>query len=282
MAGRKRNTKKISKKESKSKVRGRKKYASKRSFFGKIFHFLLWVVIWFFIISIGLTVIYKWVNPPVTPLMIGRALKEDASINKTWKGLEEISPYMVTAALASEDNRFLGHRGFDFGAIQKALDYNKSHSRTHGASTISQQTAKNVFLWQGRSWLRKGMEVYFTFLIERIWGKERIMEVYLNVIEMGNGIYGAEAAAQHYFNCSAKQLSAYQAAAITACYPNPRRWNPAHPTSYIQGRISSIRRLMPKMGKVAFDKESRRKARERYLQAEEKRIKKNGGKRIQL
>lgn len=282
MSGKKPNTKKKLKRESNSSDKGKKKSSSKRSPLGRFFHFFLIVIKWFFIISIGLTILYKWINPPITPLMIGRSLREDASIEKKWKDLDEISPYMITAALASEDNRFLGHRGFDFSAIQKALDYNKSHSRTHGASTISQQTAKNVFLWQGRSWLRKGMEVYFTFLIEHIWGKERIMEVYLNVIEMGDGIYGAEAAAHHYFNRSAKKLSSYQAAAITACYPNPRKWNPSHPTGYIQGRISSIQRLMPKMGKVSFDRESRKKARERYLQAEEKRIKKNGGKRIQL
>lgn len=200
---------------------------------------------------------------------------------KEWKELDEISVYMVQAAIASEDNRFCGHRGFDFSAIQRAVDYNKTHSRTIGASTISQQTAKNVFLWPGRSWIRKGFEVYFTFLIEHLWGKERIMEVYLNVIEMGHGIYGAEAAAQHYFHRPAKNLTAYQSALITACYPNPRKWDPSHPTAYIFARAGHITYLMPKMS-YRFDKESLEKARERYKEAEEKRIEKNNGKRLDL
>lgn len=260
----------------------RKKNGSKRSFLGKAGRLLLWVVIGFFVITIGTTVLYKWVNPPVTLLMVNRALKEHVGIDKSWKKLEEISPHMMTAALASEDNRFLGHRGFDFSAIQKAIDYNKTHKQTHGASTISQQTAKNVFLWQGRSWFRKGMEVYFTFLIEHIWGKERIMEVYLNVIEMGNGVYGAEAAAQRYFHLPASRLSAYQSALITACYPNPRRWNPASPTPYIRQRAASIQQLMPKIGTPRFDSEHLQKARTRYKEAERKRVAKNGGKRLQL
>ena len=258
----------------------RKKSRSKKGR-GRFWKVLGWIVCGFFAFTILLTLIYRWVNPPITPLMIIRSLQGEAR-EKEWKPLDEISVYMVQAAMASEDNRFCGHRGFDFKAIQMAIDYNKTHDKKRGASTISQQTAKNVFLWPGRSWIRKGFEVYFTFLIEHLWGKERIMEVYLNVIEMGHGIYGAEAAAQQYFHRPAQQLTSYQAALITACYPNPRRWNAGHPTAYIYGRAGHIQWLMPKMGKVSFEKEDLKKARERYLEAEKKRIEKNDGKRLKF
>lgn len=204
------------------------------------------------------------------------------TIEKEWKNLDEISNNMITAAVASEDNNFYGHRGIDFGAVQKAINYNKIHSKVRGASTISQQTAKNVFLWSKRSWIRKGFEVYYTFLIEQIWGKERIMEVYLNVIEMGHGIYGVEAAAKHYFHRSAKKLNANQSSLIAACFPNPRKWNPAHPTGYIMNRALVIQSLIPKMPPPKFDKEHLEKARERYEKKEKKRIEKNGGKRLQF
>ena len=169
------------------------------------------VVLICFLLSIFVTILFRWVNPPVTPLMVIRKVQHGYSIEKKWKPIEEISPNMYKAAIASEDNYFLGHRGFDVIAIDQAVK-EREHGRKRGASTISQQTAKNVFLWPRSSWIRKGFEVYYTFLIETFWSKERIMEVYLNVIEMGPGIYGAEAAAQHYFHCSAKHLSARQAA----------------------------------------------------------------------
>ena len=254
-----------------------KKSVKKRR--GRFWRILLWIIGGYVAFSVLLTLAYRWVNPPITPLMVIRSLEGEPRV-KEWKDLSEISPKLVQAAVASEDNRFCGHHGFDFSAIQRAIDHNKKYNRKQGTSTISQQTAKNVFLWPGRSWIRKGFEVYYTFLIEHLWGKERIMEVYLNVIEMGHGIYGAEAAAQHYFHCSAKRLNARQAALITACYPNPRRWSPAKPTSYIQGKAATIQRLMPKMGRISFEKENLEKARERYLKAEEKRIEKNDGKRL--
>ena len=256
-----------------------KKSGKKRR--GRFWRILLWIIGGYVAFSLLLTLAYRWVNPPITPLMVGRSLGGEPRM-KSWVPLEDISPKLVQAAVASEDNRFCGHRGFDFSAIQRAIDHNKTHERKWGASTISQQTAKNVFLWPGRSWIRKGFEVYYTFLIEHLWGKERIMEVYLNVIEMGHGIYGAEAASQQYFHCSAKKLNAQQAALLTACYPNPRRWNPAHPTPYIRRSAARIQRLMPKMGRIRFDKESLQKARERYLEAEEKRIAKNDGKRLKF
>ena len=160
---------------------------------------------------------------------------------------------------------------FNIGQIERAMKENEKGKRKLGASTISQQTAKNVFLWPSRSWVRKGCEVYFTFLIEHFWSKERIMEVYLNVIEMGDGIYGCEAAAQHYFHKSAKSLTRREAALITACYPAPLKRNPAKPTAYLNRRATQISALSLKFGKIKFDEESLRKAEERYQKREEKR-----------
>lgn len=188
----------------------------------------------------------------VTPLMITRLFeqafneKRDMRLSKKWKPLSEISASMPLAVKASEDQKFEEHFGFDLEAIEKAQKYNAKHKgrRLKGASTISQQTAKNVFLWQGRSWFRKGMEVYFTFLIELFWPKERIMEMYLNVIEMGDGIYGVEAASQEYFKKPASKLNNSEAALIAACLPNPRKWNPAKPTRYIQRKKTWILKHM--------------------------------------
>ena len=197
-------------------------------------------------------------------------------IEKKWKPIEEISPYMYRAAIASEDNYFLGHNGFDVIAIDQAVKERKSGVRKRGASTISQQTAKNVFLWPKSSWLRKGFEVYYTFLIETFWGKERIMEVYLNVIEMGPGIYGAEAAAQHYFHCSAKQLSARQAALITACYPAPLHRNPARPSGYLNRQAGVIQGRMARYGNPKFTDEYIKGCRKRYKEAVKKWEKRKG------
>ncbi|MCR4858322.1 MAG: monofunctional biosynthetic peptidoglycan transglycosylase [Bacteroidales bacterium] len=220
-----------------------------------------------FLLSIFFPFIYRWVNPPVTPLMVIRKVQHGYSIEKKWKPLEEISPYMVRAAIASEDNYFLGHNGFDVIALDQVLKERKSGTRKRGGSTISQQTAKNVFCWPRSSWIRKGVETYYTFLIELFWPKERIMEVYLNVIEMGPGIYGAEAAAQHYFHCSAKHLSAHQAALITACYPAPLKRNPARPSGHLSHNASVIQGRMARYGNPRFDKEYIQGCHERYLKA---------------
>jgi len=254
-------------------AKGKKKKSKKKSkgLVSKLVRYLIYIALSFFGLSISLALLYKWVNPPITPLMIIRKINDGESIQKKWVNLTDISPDMVAAAIASEDNNFLGHKGFDFGAIQKAIDESKKGKRKRGASTISQQTAKNVFLWTGKSWIRKGLEVYCTFLIETCWSKERIMEVYLNVIEMGNGVYGSQAAANHYFNVSAKSLNRRQACLITACYPNPRKWNPARPTLYITNRANNISSLIPKLGKISFDDENIKKAQERYKEREEKR-----------
>lgn len=222
------------------------------------------IILVLFIISIVLPLAYRWINPPFTPLMVIRKVQHGAPIEKEWRDIEEISHYMVDCAVASEDNNFLSHRGFDWGAVQKAINERKKGKRERGASTISQQTAKNVFLWPGHSWIRKGGEVYFTFLIETFWSKERIMEVYLNVIEMGDGVYGAEAAAQHYFHKSAAKLSLRESALITACYPAPLKRNPARATGYLNKRAGQISSLSRKIGRIKFDKESIAKAKERY------------------
>lgn len=224
-----------------------------------LFRFLKYFLILFFGSSVLFVVLYRFLNPPVTPLMMIRLGQqkingEPMQLKKDWKSLKDISPQLQLAVVASEDNHFIEHSGFDFEAIKKARDYNdnKKGRKIHGASTISQQTAKNVFLWSGRSWIRKGLEVYFTFLIETVWGKKRIMEVYLNVIEMGDGIYGAEAASQKYFNKPAAYLSRDQAALIAAILPNPRKWNPSRPSAYLLNREQWILWNMANIGKVEY------------------------------
>ncbi|PRY89950.1 monofunctional biosynthetic peptidoglycan transglycosylase [Mongoliibacter ruber] len=216
----------------------------------KFFRLILKLVLWFFVITIGLTVVYKFVPVPLTPLMLIR-LAEQATdsekslkLYKDWVSIDKISKHAPQAVFASEDQKFMDHNGFDIEEMKKVWESNKTGKKIRGASTISQQTAKNVFLWPGRNLVRKGLEAYFTVLIEFIWGKERIMTVYLNVIEMGEGIYGIEAAAQHNFNKPAEKLSRNEAALIAAVLPNPRRWSPARPTPYILGRQVWILRQM--------------------------------------
>jgi monofunctional biosynthetic peptidoglycan transglycosylase len=235
-----------------------------------------------FLFSLLLPVAYRWINPPITPFMLIRKVQDGSPIQKKWVDLEDISPNMVVCAMAAEDNNFLGHSGFDWGAIQKVIDLRKEGNKKRGGSTISQQTAKNVFLWSGRSWLRKGLESYFTFLIETFWSKRRIMEVYLNVIEMGNGIYGAEKAADIYFHTTAKKLTLRQSALITACYPDPRHRNPAKPTSYLNRRCDAICQLTKHFGKINFSQEQIKAAQERFKAREEKRREKMDGKLLEL
>jgi len=210
-----------------------------------IFRIIRYSLILFFGSSIFFTLLYRFVNPPVTPLMLIRVAENIAdgkspSINKDWASIEDISPNLVLAVIASEDNNFESHYGVDFKAIEKANKLNKRGKKIRGASTITQQTAKNTFLWPARTYVRKGLELYFTGLVELVWGKKRIMEVYLNVIEMGDGIYGAEAASQEYFHKSAKKLSSAEAASIAAVLPNPRKWRPDRPTAYIARKKSWI------------------------------------------
>lgn len=214
-------------------------------------YILIYIPISLILLSIIWVVLLKWVPVYYTPLMAIRSIEyrndPDFKSTKNWKSLDEISNKMVYAVIASEDNRFEEHNGFDFIEIKNAINDSKKGKRLRGASTISQQTAKNVFLFPGRSWIRKGLECYFTLLIEWIWGKERIMEVYLNVAETGMGLYGVEAAAQKYFKKSASKLNSYESSLIAASLPNPLKRNPAKPTNYMIKRASQIRSLMNKI-----------------------------------
>jgi monofunctional biosynthetic peptidoglycan transglycosylase len=202
------------------------------------------LVVWFLIIAVaipvGLTAVYRFVPPPITFLMIQRMF-EGHGLHRRWRPLSEISPALPRAVVAAEDQRFCEHNGFDFKAIEKAMEHNERRpNRIRGGSTISQQTAKNVFLWPRRSYVRKGLEAYFTLLIETMWGKQRIMEVYLNTVEWGPGVYGAEEAARRNFGIGADDLSASQAARLAAILPSPLKWRAAHPGPYVQRRSRKV------------------------------------------
>lgn len=205
------------------------------------------LAIGFLVLSVTLTLIYGVMPVPCTLLMLERCVEQKMDghpmkLDRTWVPFDRISPNLPRAVATAEDQKFEEHFGFDYEAIRKAAKYNERHHgrRVRGASTISQQCAKNVFLWPSRSWPRKGLEVYFTFLIETLWSKERIMEVYLNVVEMGPGVYGAESAARYYFHKPAARLSRLEAARIAAILPNPRRWSASRPTPYIIRRTNWI------------------------------------------
>lgn len=215
----------------------------------KILRILRNILLFFFISTISVVILYRFMPVYFTPLMIIRCIQQISDGEKTvlkhkWVPFEEISKSLPMAVIASEDNRFASHNGFDFIEIQKAVKENEKRKRKRGASTITQQTAKNVFLWPKSSWLRKGFEVYFTVLIELFWSKERIMTVYLNSIEMGKGIYGAEAVAKSHFNTTAKKLTANQCALIAASLPNPVRFNSGKPSAYLLKRQTQILKLM--------------------------------------
>ncbi|MBK8585761.1 MAG: monofunctional biosynthetic peptidoglycan transglycosylase [Bacteroidetes bacterium] len=220
----------------------------------RIFRILFKACLWFIAISIVSVLFFRFVPIPVTPLMLIRCVEQkwdgkEMKLKKDWVPLEKISSAMPLAVIAAEDQKFEEHFGFDLEAIKKAEKYNKRHQgkKTKGASTISQQTAKNVFLWPNRSWIRKGFEVYFTFLIEIFWSKQRIMEVYLNVIEMGNGVYGVEAAAQEYFHKPASKLSVREAALIAAILPSPLKWSPVKPNARVQKKASRIMHFISRL-----------------------------------
>ncbi|MDH6353870.1 monofunctional biosynthetic peptidoglycan transglycosylase [Dysgonomonas sp. PH5-45] len=229
----------------------------------KILKWIRNIVIGLFIFSILQVVLAKFIPVYYTPLMVSNNLKQLFDGKKVvcqhkWVPLSEISPKLPLAVVASEDNLFLDHSGFDFKQIQIAMEEAEKGKRQRGASTISQQTAKNVFLWQGKSFVRKGLEAYYTVLIELIWGKQRIMEVYLNSIEMGENIYGAEAVVRSRFHKPAKDLSSGQCALIAATLPNPIRFNSAKPSAYILKRQAKIQRLMKQVKPVDFsDKDSK-------------------------
>ena len=210
---------------------------------------LLWVVGLFLLTSLGAVLAYKWLPVPCTPLMIIRLVEQgrdgrELTLRHEWVSLEDMSADLPLAVWACEDQNFFVHHGFDFKAISEAIDEAEHGGRRRGASTISQQTAKNVFLWPQSSWLRKGFEVYFTLLIEWLWDKHRIMEVYLNSVEMGDGIYGAEAVAQAHFGCTAKQLTREQCALIAVSLPNPLKMNSGQPSAYLRKRQTWALRQM--------------------------------------
>lgn len=229
-----------------------------RKFFRKLLKYLIFSIIGVLVISILLVLSMRWVNPIGTALMVERKVEswragEPIDLQREWRGWYQISDSLKLAVIASEDQNFPYHHGFDMEAIQQALKHNAEGSgNLRGGSTISQQVAKNIFLWSGRSWLRKGIEVWFTAWIELLWSKERILEVYLNSVEWGNGIFGAEAAAQYYFKTSARQLTKQQASLLAAVLPNPRNWNPAKPTAYINSRGVFIQRQMDNLGGNTF------------------------------
>ena len=213
----------------------------RRSIFGRLVRWLFLGVLVFGLVGpVVVVAIYRFVPPPMTYLMVERMF-EGHGFDRRWVPLNHISPELVRSVIGAEDARFCEHHGFDWNAIQKAAEHNEDRpGKIRGGSTISQQTAKNVFLWPHRDYVRKGLEAWFTVLIETIWGKERIMEVYLNSIEWGPGVYGAEAAAQTNFHTSAARLSAAQAARLAAIIPKPLAWKAARPGAYIQKRGGHI------------------------------------------
>ena len=206
----------------------------------RVLRFLFWTVLWFVGLSFALVILYRFVPVPVTATMV----MDENGITKDWTPLSRIDPNMVAAVIAGEDGKFCEHNGFDREAIEEAIRRNQQGGRIRGGSSISQQTAKNVFLWQGGGYFRKGLEAWFTVLIEQIWGKRRIMEVYLNVAEWGAGIYGAEAAAQHWFGKSASELTRTEAARLAAILPSPRRYQAAEPGPFVRRRARSIQAAM--------------------------------------
>lgn len=229
-----------------------------KGFFQKLKQWFFKTVIVFFITSILAVIAFKWIPVPFTPLMLIRNVEQwteskSATFTHKWVAMSEISPNLAKAVVVSEDQKFLQHSGFDVEAIEKAYEGNKKGKKIKGGSTITQQTAKNVFLWPQRSYVRKGFEVYFTFLIEVFWSKERILEVYLNSIEMGDGVYGAEAASQHWFRKSAKKLSTYEAASIAAILPNPRKYKAVRSSNYVDRRKNWILRQMGYFGPLNFE-----------------------------
>ncbi len=236
----------------KSKSRKKKSTRSRKvtsTLAGKVKKFLLYIIGAFFLLSLASVWVYKYVNPPTTPLLFIRWAQSGFDTNRPlllgdWIALEDISPQLVRAVITSEDQKFERHNGFDWAAVRRAIDVNIQSNRLVGASTISMQTARNVFLWQNRDWFRKGLEAYFTFLIEIFWSKQRILEVYLNIIEWGDGVFGCRDAAQGHLNRSVERLSPLESAWLAAILPNPRRWTEPAYERRVRGRQQVILRRM--------------------------------------
>ncbi|OTQ72337.1 MULTISPECIES: monofunctional biosynthetic peptidoglycan transglycosylase [unclassified Gilliamella] len=214
------------------------------------------IVIGFVLVSVFIILLMRWVNPFGSMLMVERKIAHwNISQQRTWKDWDQISDNIKIAVIAAEDQNFADHWGFDFKAINRALIYNQKNRKIRGASTITQQVAKNIFLWPSRSWIRKGIESWFTVWIELIWSKQRTLEIYLNSVEWGEGIFGIEAASRHYFNVSASQLTPYQASLLAATLPNPRKWSPANPDDKIQKKAEWIRGQMSNLGGKSYLKQ---------------------------
>ena len=228
----------------------------------RIFGWVFRLIAGFVIASIALVIIYRFIDPPLTPLMLIRPVEGLAGgrfvgIDMEWIDIDDVNPALLRSVIAAEDGKFFSHAGVDIKALQRARAYNErmKGKRVHGGSTITMQCARNVFLWQGRNYIRKGLEIYFSYLMEFFWSKKRILEVYVNVIEWGDGVYGVEAASRKYFGVSASRLDSRQAALLASVLPNPRRWSPAAPTKYISGRASTIRKRASGvgLGPLGFD-----------------------------
>jgi monofunctional biosynthetic peptidoglycan transglycosylase len=220
------------------------KKETKTGFWSRFWQICKRVFLILFVSHLVYVILLRWVDPPITITQLTNWVQGNG-LNRDYVDRTDISAQAMLAVMASEDQLFYEHSGFDWERIQAAMRHNERRpNKIRGGSTISQQTAKNVFLWQGRSWIRKGLEVYFTAMIELLWGKKRILEVYLNVIEMGKGVFGAEAAAQYYFGKSAKQLTRREAAMIAASLPNPKRYKVKPASRYVQGRSNFILRQM--------------------------------------
>ncbi|WP_172587605.1 monofunctional biosynthetic peptidoglycan transglycosylase [Shewanella xiamenensis] len=223
----------------------------------RVFTWLAKLVLGLFFTSILSVVLLRFIDPPMWSWRIERALFPPAPITEVrhqWRSLEQISPELQLAVIAAEDQKFAGHSGFDLDAISSAIEYNQKGKKVRGASTLSQQAAKNLFMWSSRSFIRKGIEAWFTLLMELFWDKARILEVYLNIVEFGPGIYGAEAAAKHYFGKSAAKLTRYEASLLAAVLPNPWRYKVSPTSSYVEQRSAWIRKQMRQLGEVTLKK----------------------------
>ena len=221
--------------------------------FRSLFRRLLKLLLWLMLASALLVLVLRWVPPPGTALMVERKIdswldNQPIDLQRSWRPWNELPDDLKMAVIAGEDQKFADHWGFDLAAIQAALEHNQQGRSLRGASTLSQQVAKNLFLWSGRSWLRKGLEVWFTGLLEVLWPKQRILEVYLNSVEWEDGVFGAEAAAQYHFKLGAPYLSRQQASLLAAVLPNPREWSASRPSAHISRRASWIRQQMRQLG----------------------------------
>ncbi len=232
---------------------------TRKSWFRKIVRAGLIIAFLFFSSSLFYVIYLKWMPPVTTLLMVKRAMVPSTdygtvqkSVYCKWRSYDDISSQVKVAVIAEEDQSFSTHHGFDIDAIEQAFKHNEKGKRIRGGSTISQQVAKNVFLWNGRSWIRKGLEAYFTVLIETIWGKERILQMYLNVAEMGNGIFGVEAASEKYFKKDASMISKNEAAMLASILPNPILYNAMHPSAYIVRKQGRVERAMDKIGGARY------------------------------